>query len=202
MSTSNRKGSPATERTGAEWKLKMLKSYAGIAALACALLYLPGCSTGNQDYNEGKKAEAIRDYDTAVVHYERALKANPTNTEYQLKVDRMRFEAGQYHVEQGQKLRDRGDLQMGLAEFQKAMMIDPSSPIAQQETKSTLDAYRRKRFGGQSTTGRPGIGRAKNDGGTSHADAAVARADQPEDDERQQNNLRNRSQAGGTDGHL
>jgi tetratricopeptide (TPR) repeat protein len=102
------------------------------------MLWFSGCSNGNQDYNEGKKAEAIHDYDTAVVHYDRALKANPTNTEYQLKLDRMRFEAGQYHVGQGQKLRDKGDLQMAVAEFQKAMLIDPSSPIAQQETKATL----------------------------------------------------------------
>ena len=35
------------------------------------------------------------DYDTALVHYDRApLKASPSNIEYQLKVDRMRFEAG------------------------------------------------------------------------------------------------------------
>jgi general secretion pathway protein D len=127
----------------------MLKRYAGLAVMACAMFWLAGCSNANQDFNEGKKAEAIHDYDTAVVHYERALKASPTNTEYQLKVDRMRFEAAQYHVEQGQKLRDNGDLQMGLAEFQKAMMIDPSSPIAQQETKNTLDAIAAKDAAGR-----------------------------------------------------
>jgi tetratricopeptide (TPR) repeat protein len=112
----------------------MPKRYAGLAVLACAMFWFSGCNSGNQDFNEGKKAEAIKDYDTAVVHYERALKANPTNVEYQLKADRMRFESGQYHVDQGHKLSNKGDLQMALAEFQKAMMIDPSSPIAQQET--------------------------------------------------------------------
>jgi general secretion pathway protein D len=133
-----------SSRLGAYRSSRMPKRYVAITALACGMLWFSGCNNGNQDYNEGKKAEAIHDYDTAVVHYDRALKANPTNTEYQLKLDRMRFEAGQYHVQQGQKLRDKGDLQMAVAEFQKAMLIDPSSPIAQQETKATLDTIAAK----------------------------------------------------------
>ena len=120
------------------------KRHAGLLLLACASLALTACSSGNQEYNEGKKAEAIQDYDTAVVHYQRALKADPTNVEYQLKLDRMRFEASQSHVEHGQKLVQQGDLQLALAEFQKAMLIDPSSPVAQQETQKTLDAIAAK----------------------------------------------------------
>jgi len=120
------------------------KRHAGLLVLACAALSLTACSQGNQEYNEGKKAEAIQDYDTAVVHYQRALKANPTSVEYQLKLDRMRFEASQSHVEHGQKLVLQGDLQLALAEFQKAMLIDPSSPVAQQETQKTLDAIAAK----------------------------------------------------------
>lgn len=119
----------------------------GAFALACAFLALASltaCSQGNQEFNEGKKSEAIQDYDTAVVHYQRALKENPTNISYKLKVDRMRFEAAQAHVEQGEKLAQRGDLQLALAEFQKAGLIDPSSPAAQQETKRMMDAIAAK----------------------------------------------------------
>src|ERR1700686_3387848 len=95
------------------------KRHAGLLLLACASLALTACSSGNQEYNEGKKAEAIQDYDTAVVHYQRALKADPTRVDYKLKLDRMRFEASQSHVEHGQKLVQQGDLQLALAEFQK-----------------------------------------------------------------------------------
>jgi general secretion pathway protein D len=119
------------------------KRHAGLL-LACAALALTACSHGNQEFNEGKKAEAIQDYDTAVVHYQRALKADPTSVDYKLKLDRMRFEASQSHVEHGQKLVQQGDLQLALAEFQKAMLIDPSSPVAQQETQKTLDAIAAK----------------------------------------------------------
>ena len=116
------------------------RRYAGIFVVTLALLVLTGCPKGNQEFNEGKKSEAISDYDSAVVHYDRALKADPLNTEYKLKLTRLRFEAGQYHVEQGRKLREMGNLQLALAEFQKALMIDPASPIAQQEIQNTMDA--------------------------------------------------------------
>ena len=113
---------------------------AGIFVLTLAMLVLAGCRKGNVEFNQGKKAEAVNDYDSAVVYYDRALKADPLNTEYKLKLTRMRFEAGQYHVDQGRKLREMGNLQLALAEFQKALMIDPASPIAQQEIQNTMEA--------------------------------------------------------------
>jgi general secretion pathway protein D len=118
--------------------------YTGIFAISLAMVVLTGCPKGNQEFNQGKKAEAIEDYDSAVVHYDRALKSDPLNTEYKLKLMRLRFEAGQYHVDQGRKLREKGELQLALAEFQKAMMIDTASPIAQQETQNTINAIAAK----------------------------------------------------------
>lgn len=106
-------------------------------ALAGALL-LAGCTKGNADFKAGRNAELLKDYDTALAHYERALKANPRNVEYRLKATRMRFEAGQYHVTQGQKLREKGELQLAVAELEKAQAIDPASAIAQQELWATL----------------------------------------------------------------
>jgi general secretion pathway protein D len=110
-----------------------------LSLLAFAALLLAGCPKGNQDYDAARKAESLQDYDTALVHYERALRAEPTNAEYKLRATRMRFEAGQFHVEQGRKAVQRGDLQLGVAEFQKAQAIDPSSAIADQEVKRTMD---------------------------------------------------------------
>ena len=109
-----------------------------ILYIACGLL-AAGCPKGGDDYKLARKAEALQDYDTAVEHYQKALKADPFNADYKLKTTQMRFEASQYHVRQGQKQREKGDLQMALAEFQKALAMDPSSPIAAQEIKATLD---------------------------------------------------------------
>lgn len=130
--------------------------YAGISVISLAMVVLSGCTKGNQEYNEGKKSEATNDYDSAVVHYDRALKADPLNTEYKLKLTRMRFEAGQYHVDQGRKLREMGNLQLALAEFQKALMIDPASPIAQQEIQNTMNALAAKGAAEKAPTPAPG----------------------------------------------
>jgi general secretion pathway protein D len=124
--------------------LSFASRYGGIFAISMAMLVLAGCPKGNQEYSQGRKSEAIDDYDSAVVHYDRALKADPLNSEYKLKLLRMRFEAGQSHVDQGRKLRQMGNLQLALAEFQKALMIDPASPIAQQEIQNTMNAIAAK----------------------------------------------------------
>jgi general secretion pathway protein D len=116
-----------------------LRRLAYLPFLMLAAVLLGGCPKGNQEYAAARKAESLQDYDTALVHYERALRDDPTNAEFRLRAVRMRFEAGQWHVEQGRKALQRGDLQMALAEFQKAQAIDPSSTIADQEVRKTLD---------------------------------------------------------------
>jgi general secretion pathway protein D len=124
--------------------LRMVPRYSGLFAISLAMLVLTGCPKGNSEFSQGKKAEATEDYDSAVVHYDRALKSDPLNTEYKLKLMRLRFEAGQYHVDQGRKLREKGELQLALAEFQKALMIDAASPIAQQEIQNAMNAIAAK----------------------------------------------------------
>jgi len=107
--------------------------------LAISVVFLAGCSGGVTDYKAGTKAEALNDYDTALDHYNKALQSSPNNTEYRLRAARARFEAGQWHVDQGRHLRDQANLELALAEFRKAQMIDPSSAVAQQEVKNTMD---------------------------------------------------------------
>jgi tetratricopeptide (TPR) repeat protein len=120
-----------------------------VALLAIASVVLGGCPKGNTDLADGRKAEAIQDYDTALVHYERALRADPTNPEYKLRAQQARYDAGQFHIRQGQKAVKAGDLQLGLAEFQKAQLIDPSNVAADQEVKRTMDLILAKSAGSQ-----------------------------------------------------
>ncbi len=131
----------------------MLSSHSlRITALVLAALLLTGCPKGNQEYKAGRQAEALQDYDTALLHYERALKGDPLNTEYKLKAARIRFEAGQAHIRQGQKLRDKGELQLAMAEFEKALAIDTSSAIAEQEARHTLELIAARRAAAEAPT--------------------------------------------------
>jgi general secretion pathway protein D len=110
-----------------------------LSTLLAASLLLVGCPKSNQDFNAGRKAEAVNDYDTALVYYQRALQADPQNAQYKLFVTQMRFQDGQFHLEQGEKALKNGDLQLALAEFQKAQAVDPANEAAAQEIKKTLD---------------------------------------------------------------
>ena len=124
-----------------------------VALLLPATLLLLGCPQAGREYNQGRKSEDVQDWDSALIHYEHALKAEPNNTEYKLKVSQIRFEAGMAHVKEGQRQRDQGELKIALAEFEKAMAIDPSSPIAGQEARKTLDLL----AGKPNLPGAPGV---------------------------------------------
>src|SRR6266699_2737883 len=107
-------------------------------------LLVAGCPKGQPDYNQGKKAETIQDYDAAFVYYQKAVKADPYNANYKIKLNRIRFEASELHVKHGVELRKQGDLQGAAGEFQRAQAIDPSSPVADQELRKTVEMIAEK----------------------------------------------------------
>jgi general secretion pathway protein D len=107
-------------------------------------LLAAGCPKGQPDYNQGKKAETIQDYDAAFVYYQKAAKADPYNANYKIKLNRIRFEASELHVKRGVELRKQGDLQGAAGEFQRAQAMDPSSPVADQELHKTVEMIAEK----------------------------------------------------------
>jgi len=102
-------------------------------------LFAVGCPKGQTDYSKGRKAETIEDYDAALEFYQKALKSDPNNAGYKIRLNQARFEAGEMHIKAGLKQRENGDLQGAAAQFQRAQIVDPSSAIAGQELKKTLD---------------------------------------------------------------
>ena len=109
------------------------------AFLFALALIIAGCHKSNSEFDAGRKAEAIQDYDTALLHYETAARANPTDAEYKLRVVHARYAAANFHMEQGQKALQKGDLQLAMSEFEKAYGIDPSNVAAEQQMKKTAD---------------------------------------------------------------
>src|SRR5438445_868563 len=107
-------------------------------------LLAAGCPKGQPDFNQGKKAETIQDYDAAFVFYQKAAKQDPYNSAYKIKLNAIRFEASQKHVKAGVDLRKKGDLQGAAAEFQRAQTIDPSSAVADQELRKTVEMIAEK----------------------------------------------------------
>jgi general secretion pathway protein D len=101
-------------------------------------VFAAGCPKDKQDYKAARQAVDLKDYDAAVDYYLKATKSDPHNVNYKIGLDQSRFEAGASHVQKGIKLRDKGDLQGAVSEFQRAQIMDPSSTAADQELKRTL----------------------------------------------------------------
>src|SRR5437868_3718739 len=88
-------------------------------------------------YHKGQVAEAKQDYLEAYAAYKAAYDKKPSDLRYRSGFERLRFQAAAIHVKRGQQIRQSGDLQKALQEFQTAAQIDPSSFIAQQEIVRT-----------------------------------------------------------------
>lgn len=119
-----------------------MRRIAYLPILTIAAFVLIGCmktNKANRDFSAGKKAEELQDYDTALADYDRALRKDPANPQYKLHELQVRFEDSQYHLEQGRNDVNKSDLQMALAEFQRAATIDPSNSAAQEEVNKTLE---------------------------------------------------------------
>jgi len=111
-------------------------------ALVCVLAMPPAPllasnRKGDKLWNEARTEEAKGNFDHALQLAEQAYELDPSDIGYQLEVRRVRFEAGDMHVKNGQKLRNAGKVSEALAEFEKAYAIDPASDIAMEEIKRT-----------------------------------------------------------------
>jgi len=110
-----------------------------VLSLLVALVALPAIADKAKDlYNKGQDAEARQNYEAAYDFFKQAFDLKPRDLRYRAAFERVRFEAAASIVHRGQQLRDDGKLEEALAEFQKALAVDPSLFIAKQEFTRTL----------------------------------------------------------------
>ncbi len=110
---------------------------AGVAALA-GLLISTACAPGNVYFQRGQKAELRKDWDTALINYERAVQSRPADAEFQLRQTHARMEASLFHLKQGKEFLRQQRVPAAMGEFQKAASIDPSNQAARQELARLL----------------------------------------------------------------
>ena len=97
------------------------------------------CSGGaNVAYREGRNAELRKDWDSALVNYQKALQSAPANSLYLLHEKQARSQASIFHLENGRRLKREGRLEEAAGEFQKAVGIDPSNQAATTELSQVL----------------------------------------------------------------
>jgi len=102
------------------------------------LLLCTACNPANEAFREGRKAEARKDYDSAVIFFGKALQEQPENSQYMLHERVARQSASSFHFEQGRRLLAQKRLSEAAAEFQKAVSVDPTNEAAAQELAKVL----------------------------------------------------------------
>src|SRR5271155_888363 len=110
-----------------------------VLLLLCMRLPVVGKShdSAKKLYEKGVDAEARQNYEQAFDYFKQAYDLKPKELNYRVAFERTRFEAASSRVHRGQILFDAGKLEEAAVEFAKALEIDPSSFIAQQELKRT-----------------------------------------------------------------
>ena len=88
-------------------------------------------------YAKGQDAEARQKYEAAYEFYKQAYDLKPKDLRYRTSFERTVSRPRPRSCISGQKLRDDGKLDEAVAEFQKALAIDPSLFIAKQELDRT-----------------------------------------------------------------
>jgi general secretion pathway protein D len=113
------------------------RSLAVISLVLCIFLLAYAKDRAKLLYQKGRDAEARENYEQAYDFYKQAYDIKPTDLAYRASFERLRFLAGASHVHRGQLMREAGQLDAALAEFQKAAEIDAASSIARQELQRT-----------------------------------------------------------------
>jgi general secretion pathway protein D len=111
---------------------------AQVLLLLVVVATLPAFADKAKDlYAKGQDAEARQQYEAAYQFFKQAYDLKPKELRYRSAFERNRFQAAAAIVHHGQTLREEGKLQDAMAEFQRALTIDPSLFIAKQELLRT-----------------------------------------------------------------
>lgn len=128
------------------WSKNPSSSLRAILAIALSVaISIPAYGNkGETLYKQGAKAEAQNKYDEAFDAYSQALSLDQKNAKYMSAASRMRFYASVSHVHTGVALRENGKLTEAVAEFARAMQIDPTNLLAKMEAMRTAEMLKRQ----------------------------------------------------------
>jgi tetratricopeptide (TPR) repeat protein len=121
-----------------------LLKFLGICVVGMALSLPAYADRGSAAYKKGTRAERQANLDAAYGFYNQAHTLSPRNAKYFMASTQMRFRAANEHVHNGQLLRNTGELEQSLTQFQQAVEIDPSNFLAHQELRLTEDLLRQR----------------------------------------------------------
>ena len=107
-------------------------------ALLLSALGLLACNAGSVAFREGRKAELRKDWDTALIDYQKALRDQPENAQLLISETRARTQSSLFHLTQGRLLLSENRPDEAAGEFQRAISVDSTNQAAAQELAKIL----------------------------------------------------------------
>jgi general secretion pathway protein D len=102
------------------------------------VLFSLACNPASVAFREGRKATEQKDYDTAIIHFDEALKYQPNNPRFLIHARDARAKSSSAHLQRGRQLLASNRPDEAEAEFQKAVSVDPSDLAAGEELRKLL----------------------------------------------------------------
>ncbi len=119
-------------------------SSAARVALAIAAMALgAACATGGA-MRQARSAEQSRDFDLAVAHYSKVVRAEPDNREARSGLERAKLRASEAHLGRGRRLYSQGKYDDAVVEFQVAYDLSPTSDEIEGDLRTAQTAQRTK----------------------------------------------------------
>jgi general secretion pathway protein D len=105
-----------------------------------------GCATSS--LSQARQADDLRDYDTAVAQYTKAVRENPNSKDAQIGLERARLRAAEQHLYQGRRLAGQGRYDEALTDLQIANELNPTSDDVVRELRAVRSAVRARMSAG------------------------------------------------------
>ena len=131
-----------------------------LAALAVSpdLVHAGKGKSASSLYKAGVEAEAKDDYSLAYEDYRQAYLRDPKDLTYKTSYERLRLQAAAAAVKHAERLRDQGDMTGAVTELMRALEIDPSYELANQEMRAIREKMDNPAPNGESSLGGRGHG--------------------------------------------
>jgi general secretion pathway protein D len=105
-----------------------------------------GCATFSASYKSGTKAALNKDWDKAILYYERAIREDPDNPIYKTSLRRAQVAASYFHLNKARELGSRQKIEEARSEYEKALSYgvlnksveDEAEALGKEKTKEEI----------------------------------------------------------------
>ena len=112
--------------------------------LVCVMLtVVAACATAG-GMRQAQNAEQAQDFDLAVAHYSRIVRAEPDNREARLGLERAKLRASEVHLGRGRRVFSQGRYDDAVVELQVAYELNPTSGVIEDDLRMARAAQRAK----------------------------------------------------------